>query len=115
MRSVNSIAVDIGAQSRPMISRAPLPTSSQAIAQRLRKLREASGLGQADFAKLCGIGKTAWANYESGLRRISPDQAFKVCDATGVTTDWIYRNHARGMDPTLLLGIQRGALPPKQG
>jgi transcriptional regulator with XRE-family HTH domain len=61
------------------------------IADRLRRTREAFKMNQAQWCRLVGIETQAWNNYESGRRRISIDQAIKVCQATGVTIDWIYR------------------------
>ena len=46
---------------------------------------------QAAWGRLVGIHPQAWSNYEQGIRRISVDQAIKVCQATGVNLDWIYR------------------------
>lgn len=69
----------------------PHPESVESIAERLKRTREAMGFNQAQWCRLTGIEPAAWNNYESGLRRISIDQALKVCQATGITTDWIYR------------------------
>lgn len=77
--------------------------SGEAIAERLKRTREAMGFNQAQWCRLTGIEPQAWNNYESGLRRISIDQAIKVCQATGVTTDWIYRGL---MSAGLPMGIQ---------
>lgn len=67
------------------------PESLPEISARLKRTREAMGFNQAQWCRLVGIEPAAWNNYESGLRRISPDQALKVCQATGITFDWIYR------------------------
>lgn len=71
--------------------RPPPPTSNDSIAERLRLTREASGLKQAAFCRQVGISPQAWNNYETGARRISLDQALRVCAVTGATLDWIYR------------------------
>ncbi len=63
---------------------------------------------------MVGIGKTSWNHYVNGERRISIDQAIKVCEKTGATTDFIYRGIGAGMSGQLLLDLQRGALPPKR-
>lgn len=77
--------------SRPMALRPPSPTSTEAIAERLRLTREASGMRQAAFCRLIGVSPQAWNNYETGARRISLDQAIRLCSVTGATLDWIYR------------------------
>lgn len=84
-------------------AKTPHPESLEAISDRLKRTRLALGLNQAQWCRLTGIEPQAWNNYESGLRRISIDQAMKVCQATGITTDWIYRGL---MSAGLPMGIQ---------
>jgi len=69
----------------------PPMTETEKVSDRLRRTREAFNLNQAQWSRLVGIEPQAWSNYEQGIRRISIDQALKVCAATGITTDWIYR------------------------
>jgi transcriptional regulator with XRE-family HTH domain len=63
----------------------------QEIGDRLKLTREVKKLNQATWCKLVGIEQQAWNNYERGRKRISIDQALKVCRFAGVTLDWIYR------------------------
>lgn len=84
------------------------------IAARLKWTRQAKNLTQASWCRLAGIEPQAWNNYETGLRRISLDQAFKVCRITGVTLDWIYRGVAAGVPvelATRLLQLERQTHP----
>lgn len=74
-----------------MVSKNHAPDSLPAISARLKLTREAMGFSQAQWCRLVGIETPAWNNYETGLRRISVDQALKVSQATGVPLDWIYR------------------------
>jgi transcriptional regulator with XRE-family HTH domain len=78
-----------------------MATDSRAVGERLKRTREALGYeghgGQAIWCRFVGITPQAWNNYESGLNRISLDQAFKVCAATGVTLDWIYFGDRSGL------------------
>ena len=91
-------------------NRAILPpmagSEDESIAQRLKRTREAMGLKPAAWCRLVDIEPAAWANYESGLRRISIDQALKVCRATGVSLDWIYRGLMQGMPVDLATKLQ---------
>jgi len=85
-------------------------TSLSMIAARLKWTRQAKGLKQASWCRLAGIEPQAWNNYELGIRRISLDQALKVCRVTGVTLDWIYRGVAAGVPvelATSLLELER--------
>jgi transcriptional regulator with XRE-family HTH domain len=61
------------------------------ISDRLKQLRESTKLDQVAFCRVVGIEPQAWNNYERGFRRISLDQALKICQATGASLDWIYR------------------------
>lgn len=74
-------------------------TPLQGISRRLRELRETLGYTQATMAQIAGLNRTTWNNYENGVRRISLDEALKVCSATGVTLDWIYRGEGIGQLP----------------
>ncbi len=76
------------------------------VAGRLKRTREAFGMNQAAWCRLVGIDTPAWNNYESGLRRISIDQAMKVCQATGVSMDWIYRGLMSGLPVDLVTRLQ---------
>jgi transcriptional regulator with XRE-family HTH domain len=71
----------------------------QEIGDRLRLTRESKKLNQATWCKLVGIEQQAWNNYERGRKRISIDQALKVCRFAGVTLDWIYRGVPSGSIP----------------
>lgn len=57
--------------------------------KRLKEERERLGISQADFAKACGVGRTAQFNYESGKR--SPDG------------DYLYAAGELGVDTGYLL------------
>ena len=59
------------------------------IGKRLKELRTARGMTQAEFGKLIGVGKSAVSQYESGAR--APDTAVlrRVAGSFGVTTDWL--------------------------
>lgn len=97
-----------------MRTKSPPTGSNEAIAERLIRTREALGLSQAQWCRLTGIAPQAWNNYEQGLNRISIDQAIKVCQATGVTTDWIYRGlMSAGLPMQLQIGLQQSRKPQK--
>jgi transcriptional regulator with XRE-family HTH domain len=78
----------------------------KSIGQRLKWTREANGLTQAAWCRLVGIEAQAWNNYERGSRRISLDQALKVCKAAGVSLDWIYRGLIFGLPSELAAALQ---------
>lgn len=84
-----------------------MPDSNTDVSERLALLRTVRGPGQTEFCRRVGISPQAWNNYESGLRRISLDQAIAVCNATNVTLDWIYRGLTMGIPGDILEAEQR--------
>lgn len=86
----------------------PHPESVEAIADRLKRTREAMGFSQAEWCRLVGIEPQQWNNYERARNRIAIDQALKVCAATGITTDWIYRGlMSTGLSANVQTALQR--------
>ncbi|UVF22110.1 helix-turn-helix transcriptional regulator [Microvirga terrae] len=67
------------------------PLALQAIARRLRHLRERLGYTRAkDWCEYIGMGQQSWSNFENARRRISLDEALKLVALTEVSLDWIY-------------------------
>jgi transcriptional regulator with XRE-family HTH domain len=60
------------------------------LAKRLKGLREERGITQEALALELGFsGKSAIANYESGLRNPDYDTLIKITKYFGVTTDYL--------------------------
>jgi transcriptional regulator with XRE-family HTH domain len=91
------------------------PTSQVEIGARLALTRSALGYTQAMMSKLMGSATAgqAFANYESGLRRISINHAIKLCQTCGLTMDWIYQGQMQNLSPDLRAKIQE-LLPPNR-
>lgn len=64
------------------------------IGKRLKALREARGLSQAQLAKLCGYSSASRiGNYELGDRKISVDDAIRIGLALGISVaDLLFGN-----------------------
>ena len=60
-----------------------------AFPQRLKYLREEAGLRRVVLAELCGLGKNAIQEYETGERVPGLDVAIKIADFFGVSLDYI--------------------------
>lgn len=67
------------------------------IGARLRRLREQSGLNQTAWADKHGFNRTQYNNWERGDRRIPLEHAEALCDAYGLTLDFIYRGRLDGL------------------
>lgn len=93
----------VGTMKRPSES----PESTAAIGKRLEALRKAHNMNQAVWCRLVGIGPPAWNNYEKGLRRISLDQALKICKATGVGLNYIFRGLTSDVPVSIAIALQK--------
>jgi transcriptional regulator with XRE-family HTH domain len=82
------------------------PADTLEVAGRLRTTREALKLTQAALCRLTGIAPAAWNNAETGDSRISLDKAKQLCDATGITLDWVYRGVKAGLPLPIATAIQ---------
>jgi len=68
------------------------------IADRLRKAREVSGLGQARLALVTGISRQTISNYERGATSPSKGNVKLIGLATGVDRYWLW--DGTQVDPT---------------
>lgn len=60
--------------------------TSEIIGERLKSIREARGLSQAQLAKLCGYSSASRiGNYELGERKVSVDDALAISGVLGVS------------------------------
>lgn len=56
------------------------------LSDNVKKLRDKSGLSQADFAKVCNLPRTTYRGIESGkIENPCLKQVCKICAATGIT------------------------------
>lgn len=59
------------------------------INDRIRELRESTGMSARKFAETIGIKYTTYYGYETGAREPGSDFIVKFADYFGVTTDYI--------------------------
>ena len=65
---------------------------NRAVGERLRLTREALGLSQNDFASRAGIAANTYSQCENGKRSLAITKAIALCEAHGLTLDWLYRD-----------------------
>lgn len=63
----------------------PIEAVYQAIAARIRHIRETLGLDQAELARRVGLKRTSIVNFEAGRQRILLDDVEDFARALGVT------------------------------
>ncbi|GIM46365.1 hypothetical protein DNHGIG_19140 [Collibacillus ludicampi] len=61
------------------------------IGQRLRGLREKRNLTQEQVAKILGITRPAYTQYETGKREPDPETLAKLAEIYQVTTDYLIK------------------------
>lgn len=61
------------------------------VGRRLRVTRLALGMAQNEFAARAGIAANTYSMYESGDQLITVENALAMCEAHGLTMDWLYR------------------------
>lgn len=66
------------------------PEDIKAIGQRLRALRQTTGMQQGEFALHCGFTQAQWSNIENGISRISVDAAMVLQRKFRIPLDWVY-------------------------
>lgn len=77
------------------------PTDMAEIGRRIEATRKALGKTPSEFARLTGLSPQNIHQFEIGMKRPSVDSALKICAATGVTLDWVYRGLATGLPTTI--------------
>ena len=76
------------AQRKPI--KQPHQRSIDAIADRLLRTRLALGLNQTALCARADLAKNTYNQWECGRGRPGLDYAIRLCDAFGLTLDWIY-------------------------
>ena len=59
------------------------------FATKLKEVREQSGVSQKKIAEYLGITRSAYSNYEQGIREPSYDILIKLAKLYDVTTDYL--------------------------
>jgi transcriptional regulator with XRE-family HTH domain len=65
---------------------------SARFGERVRLLRGATGLSQADLAERLGLSQSAMSHYESGRNQINADDVPRFADALGVHPTVFYES-----------------------
>ena len=83
--------------------------SAMSIGERLRITRMSIGITQRAFVHPLGLTREAMTQYESGAREPPWRTAVAMCDAWGLTLDWIFKGDLSGLSPILVERINRNA------
>lgn len=78
------------------------------VASRLRAVMAEFGLETyKSIADICGASTSAVNNWVNGLNLPRVPEVSKLCDATGITLDWLYRGSLGAMEPKLGVRLNR--------
>ena len=73
----------------------------QHVAENLSSVIEASGLSQSKFARRIGVTPSKLGNWLRGENYPDPVAMIRVCEAFGVSMDWLYRRKIFGIDASV--------------
>ena len=62
------------------------------LGNRIRELRQQTGLSQEKFALKIGMDRTYFASVESGKRNIAIENIKKIADGLGVTLSYLFED-----------------------
>lgn len=78
------------------------------IGERVRLVRTASELGQAEFARRIGVKPTTYNMWETGRQRLSLDGALAIREKFLVPIDWLYCGGSVDMLPSRISTLVSG-------
>ncbi len=74
-----------------------MPIVYKTLAKRLKLTQDALEVSGADIHRATGIKPNRWSQYVNNKRPITLEASDKLCDAYGLTLDWIYRADPSGL------------------
>jgi transcriptional regulator with XRE-family HTH domain len=90
-------------------SSTPAADTLTELGRRLRDYREALTMNQAEFAKGAGLAVNTYNQWEQGKKRPDVAGAARICDAHGLTLDYIYRGKTDGLPVAIWKRLKRAA------
>jgi DNA-binding XRE family transcriptional regulator len=69
----------------------PRKQLAKEVGERIKEVRLSIGITQDAFGKPMGITREAVTQYETGVRMPRWEHAVMMCDAWGLSLDWIIR------------------------
>lgn len=88
----------------------PDPTSAELVKARLRAVMEEFELvTYAALGAACGGASHSvvnnWLSRRNTANLPRVPEMTKLCEATGITLDWLYRGHAGSMEPKIVTSL----------
>jgi DNA-binding XRE family transcriptional regulator len=73
----------------------------KAVGEHLRAVREVLGLAQGEFGRRAGLATNTYNMIENGTKMPSVLTAIAICDAHGLTLDYVFRGDPSDLAPTI--------------
>jgi DNA-binding XRE family transcriptional regulator len=73
----------------------------KAVGEHLRAVREVLGLAQGEFGRRAGLATNTYNMIENGTKLPSVLTAIAICDAHGLTLDYVFRGDPSDLAPTI--------------
>lgn len=70
---------------------------SDDVARRLRWTRQVAQLNQQEFSESAGLSQPQYSQFETGKRLLTLRAAMRLCQAYGITLDWLYLGDPGGL------------------
>lgn len=69
-----------------------MSTNNSEIGKRIIEIRTNMNMKQSEFATLCSISRQMLCNIEQGKNSLTIDTLTSICNATGISADYIVLN-----------------------
>lgn len=77
-----------------------------AVSARLNAIQKELGKNDTQMAKLVGVGRTTWGNWVNAENMPEEAAVIRLCDATGMNLEWLYRGNGQIMPASLLIRLE---------
>lgn len=75
------------------------------VGLRIREVREALHMTQAEFSEKCDISESFLVAVEGGKKSITSKTLYKICTATNVSADYFIRGNGNGFEADTILEL----------
>ena len=75
------------------------------VGLRIREIREACHMTQAEFSELCDISESFLAAVEGGKKSITSKTLYKICTSVNISADYFIRGNKNGFEADALVEL----------
>lgn len=72
---------------------------------RIREVREAFHMTQAEFSEKCDISESFLVAVEGGKKSITSKTLYKICTSTNVSADYFIRGNGNGFETDIVIEL----------